>query len=220
MPPNLNFKAVIFDLDGTLLDTLAEIADSMNGALDRLGFPVHDLSAYRYLTGDGVLALITNSLPYEARDEGTIRLAGEILREEYLGRWAKKAKLYEGIPELLEALTRRGVSLNILSNKMDEFTQKAAGQFLGRWTFDHVLGDSPRFRRKPDPAAALHIAAELNLTPAAIVYLGDTRTDMTTAVAAGMFPVGALWGFRDKDELLASGARAVIAHPLELLFYF
>jgi len=216
----MNFKAVIFDLDGTLLDTLEEIADSMNGTLIRLGFPIHDLEAYRYLTGDGIVALITNALPAGGRDESTIRKAGEILREEYQQRWALKTKLYDGIPELLEELTRRGISLNILSNKMDEFTQRAARQFLGRWTFDRILGDGSRFLRKPDPAAALHIAAERNLGPAEVIYLGDTSTDMMTAIAAGMFPVGALWGFRDRDELLASGARAVISHPLEFLSFF
>jgi len=214
------FRAVIFDLDGTLLDTLAEIAESMNAALVRLGFLAHDLAAYRRLTGDGVTALVTNSLPPEARDEATVRRAGEILRAEYASRWARLTKLYDGIAEMLDGLTRRRLSLNILSNKMDEFAQRAANQFFGRWTFDHVLGDSPRFQRKPNPAGARHIASALNLPPAEVAYLGDTSTDMATAVAAGMFPVGALWGFRDAEELWAWGARAVIAHPLEFLAFF
>jgi len=214
------FRAVIFDLDGTLLDTLAEIAESMNAALVRLGFPPHDLVAYRLLTGDGVTALVTNSLPPEARDGATVRRAGEILREEYASRWAQQTRLYDGIAEMLDGLTRRRLSLNILSNKMDEFAQRAANQFLSRWTFDHVLGDGPRFRRKPDPSGARHIASALNLPPAEVAYLGDTSTDMATAVAAGMFPVGALWGFRDADELWSWGARAVIVHPLEFLAFF
>jgi len=216
----MSFTAVIFDLDGTLLDTLAEIADSMNGVLTRLGYPTHDLEAYRTLTGDGVVALVTHALPPEARDEPTLRRAGEILREEYVKNWGHKAKPYDGIPELLDALTVKRVSLNVLSNKMNEFTQMAIEQFLARWTFDQVLGESPSFPRKPDPASALHIAERLGRRPRDVVYLGDTRTDMQTAVAAGMYPVGALWGFRDKEELLASGARAVIAAPEDLLSFF
>lgn len=216
----MSYTAAIFDLDGTLLDTLAEIADSMNGALSRLGYPTHDLRAYRYLTGDGVVALVTNALPPGARDEATLRRAGELLREEYLKNWGHKAKPYDGIPELLDALTAKHVSLNVLSNKMNEFTRMAIEQFLSRWAFDQVLGESAKFPRKPDPASALHIAERLGRRPSEVAYLGDTRTDMETAVAAGMYPVGALWGFRDKEELLASGARAVIAAPLEFLSFF
>lgn len=216
----MSFTAVIFDLDGTLLDTLAEIADSMNGVLTRLGYPTHDLQAYRYLTGDGVAALVTNALPPGARDEPALRRAGELLREEYLKNWGHKAKPYDGIPELLDALAARHVSLNVLSNKMNEFTRMAVQQFLGRWAFDEVLGESPKFPRKPDPASALHIAERLGRRSSEVAYLGDTRIDMETAVAAGMYPVGALWGFRDKEELLASGAQAVISAPLEFLSFF
>ena len=216
----MTYRAVIFDLDGTLIDTLAEIGESMNGALARMGFPPHDLEAYRYLTGEGVISLVTNSLPAEARDESTLRRAGAFLKEEYEKNWGTRAELYDGVAEMLDGLAARKVSLNVLSNKMDEFTQKAVKQFLGRWTFDIVLGETPRFRRKPDPSAAVHIAASLGLEPAGVVYLGDTGTDMITAVSAGMFPVGALWGFRDEAELKANGAKAVIARPEEFLRFF
>ncbi len=216
----MTYRAVIFDLDGTLVDTLAEIGESMNGALARLGFPLHDLEAYRHLTGEGVVSLVTNSLPPEARDEPMLRRAGALLKEEYEKNWGTKARLYDGIPAMLDGLTARRVSLNVLSNKMDEFTQKAVRQFLGRWTFDIVLGETDRFLRKPDPSAARHMAASLKLEPARVIYLGDTGTDMLTAVSAGMFPVGALWGFRDEAELRANGARATIARPEEFLGFF
>ncbi len=212
----MKFKAAIFDLDGTLLDTLAGIADSMNGALVRMGFPVHDLQDYRFLTGDGVLALVTNALPPEARRKETIDTAGKLLREEYIKNWDKETKPYEGIPELLDALSARSVRLNILSNKMDEFTRQAVDQFLGRWAFDFVLGEMPGFPRKPDPTSARHIVSGLGLQPSDVAFLGDTSTDMKTALRAGLYPIGALWGFRDKEELLAGGARAVIASPLEI----
>ncbi len=216
----MNFRAVIFDLDGTLLDTLAEIGDSMNGVLRRMGFPLHALEAYRHLTGEGVVSLVTNSLPAGVRDEATLRRAGEFLREEYLRNWGKKMTPYDGVPEMLDALTSRRISLNVLSNKLDEFTRRAVDEFLGRWKFDWIIGEKPEFRRKPDPTAALFIASRLGLSPDKMIYLGDTSTDMATAVAAGMFPVGALWGFREEEELKSSGARAVIRKPLDFLRFF
>lgn len=216
----MRYRAAIFDLDGTLLDTLAEIADSMNGVLDRMGLPRHDLAAYRHLTGEGVRSLVTNALPPDSRDEAALRRAGELLREEYLKNWGRTMRPYDGIPEMLDGLSARRISLNVLSNKMDEFVKRAVKECLGRWTFDWVLGEKPEFRRKPDPEAALHIASSLRLSPAEVVYLGDTDTDMTTAVVAGMFAVGALWGFRDEAELRSSGAKAVIAAPQEFLAFF
>jgi phosphoglycolate phosphatase len=213
-------RAALFDLDGTLLDTLAGIAAAMNAVLAGLGFPLHALEDYRRLTGDGVVALVTSSLPAGERNEATIRRAGEMLRPAYLEHWEKDTRPYSGIPELLDALTERRVPLAILSNKMEEFTQLAVRRFLGRWTFIAVVGESARFRRKPDPAGAAYIAAALKVPPSEVAYLGDTSTDMSTALAAGMFPVGALWGFRDEEELMTSGARAVISRPVEFLRFF
>ncbi len=213
----MRFQAVIFDLDGTLLNTLAEIADSMNAVLVRNGFPAHETGAYRYLTGDGVRALAERSLPESARDEAMIAACIEELRKEYADRWGKKTRPYPGIPELLSALARRGVRLNILSNKLDEFTKRAAEDFLSEVGFDFVIGAKPDLPSKPDPSGALLIAGRLEIHPARFLYLGDSGVDMMTAVGAGMFPVGALWGFRDEKELRENGAKATICSPAELL---
>jgi phosphoglycolate phosphatase len=216
----MKFPAAVFDLDGTLLDTLADIADSMNAALEKVGYPGHETDAYKYLTGDGVRALAERSLPESARDEATIAACIRELRMEYADRWGKKTRPYPGIPELLSALAQRKVRMSILSNKLDEFTRRAATDFLSGFEFDFVIGANPDHPQKPDPSGALFIAGRLEIEPARFLYLGDTGVDMLTAVRAGMFPVGALWGFRDEKELRENGAEAVIRSPGELLEFF
>jgi phosphoglycolate phosphatase len=210
-------RAAIFDLDGTLLDTLDDIADSMNAALKRLGLATHEPRAFRYLTGDGIRSMAERSLPVLERDETTIEACIQGFRSEYEKRWAAKTRPYPGIPGLLDELSRRGMTLSILSNKLDIFTNILARHFLARWHFSFIIGSRPDLPQKPDPSGALVIARKLGISPTQFIYLGDTGVDMRTAVLAGMFPVGALWGFRDEKELLENGARAVIRHPFELL---
>ncbi len=140
MTVSRRFQAVIFDLDGTLLDTLRDIAEAMNAVLGKLGYPTHPVGEYKRLTGDGVVALIENSFPAGASDPESVRRAADLLREEYLLTWDRHTRPYPGIPELLDGLTRLGAPMNILSNKMDEFTVKAAETFLAKWTFENVLG--------------------------------------------------------------------------------
>lgn len=207
----------MFDLDGTLLDTLEDIADSVNIGLDRLGFPGHDVEAYKYFIGDGVEELAFQALPDDQRHTVTVVRLVAAVREEYRKRWADKTRAYDGIPELLDGLTARGVKMAILSNKPDNFTRLAVSHLLPCWEFSPVIGAQASIPRKPDPAAALQIAERLNIPPGKFIYLGDGDTDMRTALAAGMYPVGALWGFRSGDELAASGARALIEKPTDLL---
>ena len=210
-------QAVLFDLDGTLLDTLEDLAVSMNAVLARHGLPQHDLASYQYHVGDGVENLVRRTLPADRRTSAFIAPCVAEMRAEYSRRWKDKTRPYPGIPELLDALVARSVRLAVLSNKPDEMTRLTVSTLLPRWRFDAVRGERAGIPRKPDPAAALDIAAELGLPAGAFLYLGDTNTDMQTAVAAGMFAVGALWGFRPAEELRASGAQALLAQPLELL---
>jgi len=210
-------QAVIFDLDGTLLDTIDDLADSANHVLGEMGLPTHPVDVYRYFVGDGVGMLVRRMVPKERRDKGTIAEVLGTFRAEYGRRWNVKTKAYDGIDTLLDELTARGIKMAVLSNKPDELTRKCAAEFLSRWAFDTVLGHHDGIPRKPDPTGALEIIAKLEIPPAEIAYLGDTATDMQTAVAAGMFPVGALWGFREEEELRDGGAEVLIRHPTELL---
>jgi len=213
----MKFQAAVFDLDGTLLDTLDDIADAMNAALGRMGFPGHETAAYKYLTGDGARALAERSLPDSARDEVTITACVQELRIEYAGRWGTKTRPYPGITGMLTELARRRLKLSVLSNKLDEFARQAVRDFLPGFDFTFVIGAKPDLPPKPDPAGARLIARGLRILPSRIVYLGDTGMDMETAVRAGMYPVGALWGFREEKELRENGAQALIGSPLELL---
>jgi len=213
----MSYKSVLFDLDGTLLDTLDDLADSANFALRQLGFPEHKRESYKYFIGDGVEALVRQVLPENRCDAATMAEYAASLRKEYGQRWSHKTRPYEGVAELLDALTDREIPMAILSNKPDEFAKLCVARLLSRWQFAATIGAGPSLPRKPDPAGALEIAGQLRLDPAEILYLGDTGTDMQTAVAAGMFPVGVLWGFRAADELTAHGAEVLIGKPLELL---
>ena len=151
------------------------------------------------------------------RDEQTIEKCRLALSIEYGQRWANNTKPYPGIPELLSEMEKQKIPKAVLSNKPHEFTVPMVKRMLPDFSFDIVLGVSEKILRKPDPAAALMIAQKLKLPPAKILYLGDTNTDMQTAVAAGMFPIGALWGFRDAKELLDNGAKLLVEKPLDCL---
>jgi phosphoglycolate phosphatase len=212
----IRFEAILFDLDGTLLDTLEDLADSFNTALKQLGFPVHPVDCYRYFTGQGIIGLATNALPEGYRDDAIIEKVLSFAREQYQNCWADNTKPYEGIPEMLTELERRDIIKVVLSNKPDEFTQLIVKKLLGKWSFDIVRGENPTTPIKPDPTAALQIANRLKIPPQNFIYLGDTNTDMWTAQAAGMYPVGALWGFRP-EELTNAGAKTLIKTPLDLL---
>ncbi len=213
----MTFRAVLFDLDGTLLDTLADLAGSMNAALAAMKLPVHPAEAYKQFVGDGIVMLARRALPPARRDDGAVAEAVERMRAEYANRWDATARPYEGIPELLGDLAARRVALAVLSNKPDDFTRRCVAKLLGDWQFAAVQGVTEEVPPKPDPRGAMRVAETLSLLPNEVLYLGDTATDMRTAGACGMFPVGALWGFRDADELTAGGAKKLIQRPADLL---
>ena len=213
----MKFKAVLFDLDGTLLDTLDDLADSMNSVLERFGYPTHEVAAYKYFVGKGFRNLVHNTFPEYARDDAAIERGISAMREEYAKRWDNKTKPYPGINSLLDALTQKGLKIAILSNKADDFTNRIVKKLLPDWHFELVYGERTGIPRKPDPSGALEIAQKLGVQPCECLYLGDTGVDMKTAVSAGMYPVGVLWGFRKAEELAADGARVLIADPAATL---
>ncbi len=213
----MKFRAVLFDMDGTLLDTLRDIAESMNAVLEAKGFPAHPIDLYRIFVGDGMDTLVRRALPAENHGESMVEDCIGVMRDEYARRWDRHSAPYPGIDRMLDALVGRGIRLAILSNKPDDFTLEMSARYLGRWEFAAVAGARDGMPKKPDPAAALAIARDMDVHPGEFVYLGDTGTDMKTAVAAGMYPLGVLWGFRGAEELLASGAKRLLKEPLDLL---
>lgn len=213
----MSHRAVLFDLDGTLLYTLKDIADSVNEALGYLGFPPYELNAYKYFVGDGREALAIRVLPENHRNKITISKLVGYIGDEYSKRWVNNTLPYKGIADLLYALTARKIRLAILSNKPHDITQLMVSRLLGKWQFETVVGAKPTVPKKPNPSAALQIARRLNIPPPEFLYLGDSDIDMKTATEADMYPVGVLWGYRTAEELLSSGARKLIQHPTELL---
>ena len=213
-------KAALFDLDGTLLDSLADIADSMNIILAEMGFPGHPIDAYRYFVGEGVPPLIRRSLPPGRLDPELIERGGRMLKEEYSRRWHLQTRPYNGVSHLLNRLAEKGIPMSIFSNKPDEFARIMVAELLPDWTFRCVLGIKPGMPRKPDPTGALEAARIMRVSPLEIAYLGDTKTDMLTAENAGMYAVGALWGFRTREELEKHGAKLLISDPSGFLDLF
>ena len=215
----MKYKAIIFDLDGTLLNTLDDLGNAVNRVLSDMGFPTHTIDEYRSFIGDGVEKLINRVLPEEDRDEDTIRACLQGYQEDYHKNWNVHTRPYEGIPDLLDALQERELKVAVLSNKPHDAANLCVTELLPRWRFDVVLGHRDGTPHKPDPAGALEISQRLNIPPAEFLYLGDSGVDMATAISARMFPVGALWGFREADELEESGAKALISHPQEVLAF-
>lgn len=213
----MSYKAVLFDLDGTLLDTLDDLANAGNRVLAARSLPVHPVTAYRYFVGDGIATLVERILPPELRSRDEIAQTVAAFQREYAANWDEHSAPYQGIAEMLDALVAGGLRLAVLSNKPEDFTRLCVERLLAAWPFDPVFGQRAGVPKKPDPAGALAAARELGLEPAEILYVGDTSIDMRTARAAAMDPVGVLWGFRDAAELQAAGAARLISDPAELV---
>lgn len=211
------FQAVIFDLDGTLLDTLEDIGDSVNRMLAEYGFPGHTLDDYRRFIGNGIRMLVTRALPMADRTDETIRRCVRRAREIYWENWNRKTQPYEGIINLLERLEILGVPKAVLSNKLHDFTVRYVKAYFPDISFFTVMGQNDQFPIKPDPAAALEIARRAGLPPHAFLFVGDSTVDVKTANAAGMHPVGVSWGFKGPAKLTDFGCRTLVYYPSEII---
>lgn len=215
----MSYQAVIFDLDGTLVNSLEDLADSANAMLHQLGYPTYPAEKYKYFVGNGSRKLIERILPAAERTPDRIDACLKLYQNIYdLGK-INKTRPYPGIPELLSALHKRGLKLGVCTNKHVSAASIILEHFFSKDTFPDFVADRPGtdFKRKPDPAEVLKLAARLGVQPDQVAYLGDTSVDMETATRAGFLPVGCLWGFRTKEELLKSGAKILLAKPAELL---
>ncbi|MDR0828248.1 MAG: HAD family hydrolase [Desulfovibrio sp.] len=208
--------AIIFDLDGTLDD----LAAAANAALRIFGYPPHPPAAYQRMVGNGVSTLISRALPAGEREkvgeEGLVALT-RTMRGIYADKALQTTRPYPGVCELLAVVRDMDIKSGVLSNKPDAETRLIISHFFSDHPFTAVQGALPDVPLKPDPTAALSMAAAFALPPAQILYLGDSDVDIRTAKAAGMYAVGAAWGFRGKEELLLSGADAVCAEALEVV---
>jgi haloacid dehalogenase superfamily, subfamily IA, variant 3 with third motif having DD or ED/haloacid dehalogenase superfamily, subfamily IA, variant 1 with third motif having Dx(3-4)D or Dx(3-4)E len=213
----MRYKGVIFDLDGTLVNSLEDIADSMNIVLHRHGFPPHDLPAYRRFIGNGMKNLMHEALPKSFKKEDLIIKYYSEMIVEYRENCLKKTQPYNGIVELLNELAALNLKLAVFSNKIDELTRKVVSTLLPNWNFEAVIGFSAEVPRKPNPLGALLISQKVGINPENFIYVGDTDVDMLTANSAGMYAVGASWGFRTKEELISSGAKYMLDYPLDLI---
>jgi phosphoglycolate phosphatase len=211
----MTIQSVIFDLDGTLADTLDGIVASLNQVLKQFDLPTHPRDAFRQFIGDGVVKLVERALPPDRQS-----LTDEVLKA-YLPvltvRGRELSKPYDGVDRVLDELTRRGLPFAVLSNKPHDQTVDVVDHFFGRWSFQVVRGGKVGKPVKPDPQAALLIADALGVSADACAFVGDSNVDMQTASNAGMIGVGAAYGLRGRDELIAAGADHIIETPFELI---
>jgi phosphoglycolate phosphatase len=209
-------KGIIFDLDGTLLDTLEDIADSANEALRLSGHHVHPLDEYRFFVGNGVEHLVKMMLP-EGTEDTVITQVIQDFHLAYDRNYANKCQPYPGITDLLKELNRRGVQVGVCSNKPDAFTQIMVKQYFSDTDFTAVTGQRKDLPRKPNAAMPRFILEKMNLTHDQCLFVGDSNVDMMTARNADMRSVGVSWGFRPIQELIDAGASFMIDHPSEIL---
>lgn len=212
-------KACFFDLDGTLLDTLADIGAACNAVLAAYGHPVHPVSAYRQMVGNGFPTLMRRALPPAVVAEGPeARL--EALTEEGRRYYAEHLSIhtvpYPGLPQALARMQEAGLQLAVLSNKPDDLTRALVPLHFPGIRFAAIRGGRAGAPLKPDPAVLLEMAARMGVTPQECLYVGDSDVDMMTARNAGMLAVGVAWGFRGADEVRAAGAAVVAADAQEL----
>lgn len=210
-------EAYIFDLDGTLIDSLADIAESINRMLDDRGYPRCRPEDFKQMVGDGMEKLVERALPEAVREESLILICVEEYRAHYDQLWQEQTRPYEGILEMLAALKARGVKLGVISNKAHRFTVPMTEHFFGRTVFDHILGQRAEVPRKPAPDGAHEMASVLGVEVSKCAYVGDSGIDMAFAKNAGMLGIGVSWGFRSVAELREHGADLIVDSPSELL---
>lgn len=213
----MGMQVVVFDLDGTLLDSLTDIADAANDVLLRQGCAAHPVNAYRAFIGNGVKILFERALPPDQQDASIVETCVHDFAEAYRKCEGQHTTVFAGIPELLTALADLPVKTAVLSNKPHALAVPCVEEFLPQWPFDLVLGQRDHVPPKPDPSGALEILQATGAVASSSLYLGDTAVDMQTATAAGMVAVGVSWGFRPPEELVEGGAQHVINHPTEML---
>ena len=203
------YKAVIFDLDGTLVNSLEDLAISTNYALSTHGFPTHETEKYKYFVGDGMIKLMERVLPEENRDEVTIKKVFESFFKYYSEHYLNKTVAYDGIRNVLEGLKADGIKIAVVSNKRDDMAKIVVDKIFGD-IFDFVVGKREGYPTKPDPKLTLEVIDILGVNPKECAFVGDSGMDMAAAKNSGCLAVGVLWGFREAEELNKNGADYIL----------
>lgn len=207
-------RGIIFDLDGTLLNTIEDIRDSMNRVLHARGFPVFDTEDYYGFVGSGLKQLVKAAIP-DAND-GQVEDCVQGFWEDYRKNWHNLTRPYNGIESMLQMLVNLKIKLAVLSNKPDPFTREMVAHYFSGVPFVYVMGHRNDYPIKPDPASTMMIMRKLQCHPSETAFIGDSDVDMQTAVRASALPIGVSWGFRPREELLANGARFILESPQSL----
>ncbi len=210
--------SIIFDLDGTLLDTLHDIAETANAVLIHHGFPVHSQHDYKSFVGDGLNVLIRRITPLGTKED-IINKCCQTFFQLYANTWMNTCRPYDGIEDMLAALKKQRVRLAVLSNKPHAFTRLFVERYFSREIFACVYGQRDGYPKKPDPTVALEIAKSLGVRPEEMFFVGDTPIDIKTGKASGMTTVGVSWGFRSTNELAEEKPDLILNSPMELLEY-
>ena len=212
----MKYKAIIFDLDGTLLNSLVDIADSVNIVLKKYNLPTHPIDDYKLMVGKGIKSLVEEALPNNVNQSDFDKYFAEVT-QVYENNQINKTQPYSGIIDMLKALEDNGTIINILSNKPIDFTKMVVSHFLGEINFKYVIGARKGVPQKPNPISVFEIIEGLELDKSEVLYVGDTGTDMKTAENAGLSSVGVLWGFRGLEELMENGAEYIIEEPSKIV---
>jgi len=204
------YKAAIFDLDGTLVNSLEDLTDAVNQVLSNKSLPTHDVAAIKSFVGTGLRNLIIKSLPEGKRDDSTVDSYLSEMKKIYGQNCTNKTKPYSGIVEMLTDLRANNIPVAVLSNKADNLTKIVVNEIFPQISFSHIIGMTKEETRKPSPYEVLRICADLGVKTDEAVFIGDSDIDMQTAKNAGMFAIGVEWGFRDIENLLENGADMIV----------
>ncbi len=211
----MKFDTVIFDLDGTILFTLEDLYDSLNGVLTEEGYPLRNIEEVKAFVGEGYGLFLRRALP-EGTEEAEIQRCTELFRERYYENIANKTRPYDGIPALFHELKSRGIRIGVVSNKMDEATKEACRHYFNGYV-DVAVGDSLLRKRKPAPDNVYEAMKQLGSQKEKTIFVGDSNIDVQTARNAGLLCVGVTWGYRSRETLIREGADFIIDEPRQLL---
>ncbi len=211
----MSLKAVLFDLDGTLVNTLADLCYGVNRELEKYNFPTHPEDAFKYFAGNGIPKMVERALPDDVDEELKQKITSDFL-SYYADHYADRSYAYKGVPELVKALKEKGLLIAVVTNKADEVANLVVNKCYGD-IFDFIMGQRKGLPPKPDPTAAKIVMQELGVTPDECVFVGDTGVDVLTGANSGAYPIGVLWGFREREELTENGAKSIIENPMELI---